>query len=78
LLIENHLFEKHNFRLTLLIYMYLRNDASKMEIQYNSRLEIEMSVTSNFRLRTSDQFEVEYWVTGKEAVNQINLYFQAI
>ena len=64
-----------------LINMYVRNDARKMEIQFNSRLETEMSVTSDFRLRTSlptgqagDQFEVEYWVTGKEAGNHINQY----
>ena len=47
--------------------MYVRNDASKMVIQYNSRQETEMSDTSDFRHRTSDLFEVEYWVTCKEA-----------
>ena len=49
--------------------MYARNDASKMEIHHNSRQESEMSGTSDFRLRTSDPFEVEYWVTGKEVGN---------
>ncbi|WP_194777182.1 hypothetical protein [Pararhodonellum marinum] len=60
--------------------MYVRNDARKKVIQYNSRQQTEMSGTSlsddrracpttagDFRLRTSDPFEEEYWVTGKEA-----------
>jgi hypothetical protein len=51
--------------------MYVRNDASKMEIQYNSRQETEMFGTSDFRLLTSNLFEVEYWATGKEADNHI-------
>ena len=49
--------------------MYVRNDAGKMVIQYNSRQKTEMSGTSDFRLPTSNKFEVEYWVTGKEADN---------
>ena len=49
--------------------MYVRNDDSKMVIPYNSRQETEMSGTSDFRLRTSYLFEVESWVTGKEADN---------
>ncbi len=32
--------------------MYVRNDASKMVIQYNSRQQIEMSGTSDFGLPT--------------------------
>jgi hypothetical protein len=58
--------------------MYVRSDASKTLIEYNSRQETEISGTSDFRLRTSlptgqagDLFEVEYWVTGKEAVNHL-------
>jgi len=58
--------------------MYVRNDARKMEIQYNSHLETEMFVTSDFRLRPDsyrdDLIEVEYWVTGKKADNHINKY----
>lgn len=45
-----------------------------MIIQNNSRQGTEMSSASDFRLRTSmpngqagNLFEVEYWVTGKEA-----------
>jgi len=34
--------------------MYVRNDASKMVIQFNSQQETEMSVKSDFQLRTSD------------------------
>lgn len=45
--------------------MYVRNDASKMVFQYNSRIETEMPVTSDFGHRTSDLFVLEYWVTGK-------------
>jgi hypothetical protein len=56
--------------------MYVGNDARKMEIQYNSRMETEMSVTSlqagDFRLMISDLIEVEYWITGKKADNHIN------
>jgi len=51
--------------------MYIRSDASKILIEHNSRQETEMSGTSDFRLRTSDVFEVEYWVTGKEADNHL-------
>lgn len=40
--------------------MYVRNDGGKMVIQYNSRRETKKSSTSDFRLRTSNLFEVEY------------------
>ena len=56
--------------------MYVRNEANKMEIQYNSLQETEMSGTSDFRLRTSlptgqagNLFELKYWVNCKEAGN---------
>jgi hypothetical protein len=49
--------------------IHVGNDPSKMVVHYNSRKETEMSSTSDFRLRTSDMFVVEYWVTGKEADN---------
>ncbi|WP_373520739.1 hypothetical protein [Aquiflexum sp.] len=45
-------------------------------MQYSSRWETKMPGTSDIRLRTSlpigqaeGLFEVEYWVTGKEADN---------
>ncbi|SMD46274.1 hypothetical protein SAMN00777080_4955 [Aquiflexum balticum DSM 16537] len=47
--------------------MYVRIDASKMVIQYNSHQETEMTGTSVFRLRSSVTYFEEYWVTGKEA-----------
>ena len=57
--------------------MNVRYDARKMGIEYDPRQETEISGTSDFRLRTSlptgqagNLFEVEYWVTGKEADNQ--------
>ena len=49
-----------------LIFMYVRNDASKMVIQFKSRQETKISGTSIFRLRSSVLFEEENWVTGKE------------
>ena len=62
--------------------MYISNDARKMVILYNSRQETKISGTSlyvrDFRLRPntyrdSNLFEVEYWVTSKEADNRFNL-----
>jgi len=57
--------------------MYIRNDASKMEIQYNSRQETEMPGTSDFKLGPDSYldnlFEEEYLVTGNEADNH-NLF----
>lgn len=47
--------------------MYLRKEAGKKIIQYNSRKETEMSSTSDTQLRTSDLFVIEYCLTGKEA-----------
>ena len=52
-----------------------------MVIQYNSRQETEMSGTSlpaGRGLPTSNLFEVEYWVTGKEADNHISLKWKVI
>ncbi len=39
--------------------MYVSNDASKMVIRYNSRLEIEVSGTSDLGL-SPPPFEIEY------------------
>ena len=45
-----------------------RNVANKMVIQYNSRQDMDMSGTSNFGLRTSDMFVIEYWFTTKKTI----------
>ncbi len=53
--------------------MYVRNDASKIVIQYNSWQDNGMPGTSVFRLRSSVLYLIEYWVTGKEVYNH-NIY----
>jgi hypothetical protein len=49
--------------------MYITHDAGKMVIKYNSPYKSEMSGTSDIGHRTSNLFEVEFWVSGKEEDN---------
>jgi len=51
--------------------VYVRNDASKMK--FNIILTRKKSGISDFQLRTSNLFEVENWVVGKETDKHIVL-----
>ncbi|WP_194972352.1 hypothetical protein [Aquiflexum lacus] len=55
--------------------MYVRNNASKMVIQYNSHKETDMSGPSLPTEQAGVLFVIEYWVTGKE-VNKYYFLFQ--